>query len=267
MAENKIKLYQLDQSGAAAGQTVVWDSALSTWIPGGATSDGANLPPQENNQGKYLTTNGNTLSWGNVVTSVGLTSANLIITGSPITSAGNINVELSNTGVSPGTYFSVTVDSAGRVVAANNPTSLGEFGIIDGVTTTGTQNLTNKTLTSPTINGPVVKGEKAVTAVLSTSESGSLQIDLSSAQIFAATIAANSTVTVTFTNPPQLGASQMVMLQLTNGGSGTLIWPPGTKFSNGTAPILTSSGVDLLGVFYNTVLSCYIVFLLGKDIK
>lgn len=46
-------------------------------------------------------------------------------------------LDLSSTGVSSGTYKSVTVDAKGRVTAGTNPTTLGGFGITDAVLKTG----------------------------------------------------------------------------------------------------------------------------------
>ena len=46
------------------------------------------------------------------------------------------NATLSNTGVTAGTYKSVTVDSKGRVTNGSNPTTLAGYGITDGVTIT-----------------------------------------------------------------------------------------------------------------------------------
>lgn len=149
----------------------------------------------------------------------------------------------------------------------NKPTTIAEYGITDAVTISGTETLSNKTLTAPAINSSKVKGEQAITANLGTLNSGTTTVDLSSAQIFAATIASLASVTFAFSNAPSNGLSQMIMLQITNGGSGTVNWPPGTKFSNGASPTLTSSGIDLLGIFYNTFMSSYVVFVLGKDIK
>lgn len=68
------------------------------------------------------------------VTSIGLTSTDLSITGSPVTAAGDIDVELLPTGVSAGTYTSLSVDLKGRVTAATNPTTLAGYGITDALT-------------------------------------------------------------------------------------------------------------------------------------
>lgn len=49
----------------------------------------------------------------------------------------------------------------------------------------------------------------------------------------------------TFSNVPATG-SIVVCLELTNGGTGTQTWASGTKWPGGTAPTLTTSGVDVL---------------------
>lgn len=60
---------------------------------------------------------------GGTVTSVGVTSSTLAISGSPVTSTGNIGVELSNTGVVAGTVGSssqipvITTNAQGRITA------------------------------------------------------------------------------------------------------------------------------------------------------
>jgi len=51
------------------------------------------------------------------VTSIGLVSTDLAVSGSPITNSGSITANLSATGVSAGTYSGVTVDTKGRVSA------------------------------------------------------------------------------------------------------------------------------------------------------
>jgi len=74
-------------------------------------------------------TGGNGNGSGGTVTSVGVTAdANVIlVTNSPITSAGNIAITLANTGVTPGnyTYPTMQVDQYGRVVTISNAASVG----------------------------------------------------------------------------------------------------------------------------------------------
>ena len=65
-----------------------------------------------------------TISGGNgTVTSVAVTSTDLVVGGSPITGAGTITLALANSGVSAGTYTKLTVDAKGRVTSGSQLTS------------------------------------------------------------------------------------------------------------------------------------------------
>lgn len=56
---------------------------------------------------------------GGTVTSVGVTSSDLTVTGSPVTGSGSITLALPNTGTA-GTYSLVTTDAKGRVTSGTN---------------------------------------------------------------------------------------------------------------------------------------------------
>lgn len=79
------------------------------------------------------------------------------------------------------------------------------------------------------------------------SVSGATAIDYSLGSVITAT--ATDAVTWSVTNPPTSGKAGSFTLVLTNGGVGTQTWPSGSKWSGGTAPTLTASGVDVLSFF------------------
>jgi hypothetical protein len=109
---------------------------------GNTTASGAInalIPTQTSNSGKYLTTNGSTVSWGDVtpgtgtVTSVALSggSTGLTVTGSPITSSGTITlagrlvVASGGTGLSSLTSGAVLVGNGTSAVSSVSPSSSG----------------------------------------------------------------------------------------------------------------------------------------------
>lgn len=79
---------------------------------------------------------------GGTVTSVGISpvsNTRLIVTGSPITSSGNISIDLANSGVIAGSYSypTMSVDQFGRVTAIANSASVGTVTSV-GLVTSGT---------------------------------------------------------------------------------------------------------------------------------
>jgi len=65
--------------------------------------------------------------------------------------------------------------------------------------------------------------------------------------VFSGTLTANSTFT--FSAPPASGIAGMFMIELTNGGAFTITWPASVKWDAGTAPTLSSAGMDILAFY------------------
>ena len=119
-------------------------------------------------------------------------------------------------------------------------------------------------LASPTLTGRAQSDAYSYTVSALGNVSGTKTMDLAAAGEFTMTI--TGATTFAFTNTLSAGRSEVVYLRITNGGSATITWPASTKFAAGTAPTLTTSGTDLLGVKYDTTTSTYMVFVIGLAI-
>lgn len=221
------------------------------------------------------------------VTNVAVTSSDLTVSGSPITSAGTINLALSNTGVTAGTYSlaTVTVDAKGRITAASNGSSSGS-GTVTSValsssdlTVTGGPITTSGTISLSLANSGVSAGSYSlasltvdakgrVTAISNgslpaasaiapnasytvqnvTVTSGAATLDLANATDFVVPLSANIT-SLTFSNPPTSGAMSMFTIEVVASGSAySIAWPASVKWSGSTAPTL-SSGSGKVDIF------------------
>lgn len=94
-------------------------------------------------------------------------------------------------------------------------------------------------LAKASTSSPTITGLKEVSVAM-----GANNIDLSLGNLFTKTITGATTLTVS--NVPASGTVGYFILELTNGGAGAVTYPTGTKWSKGTAPTLTASGIDLL---------------------
>ncbi len=77
--------------------------------------------------------------------------------------------------------------------------------------------------------------------------SGAQTIDPRNGSMVSMTL--NGATTFTFIGAPVSGNAASFTLELTNGGSYTITWPTGTKWSGGAAPTLTGSGTDILAFY------------------
>ena len=74
---------------------------------------------------------------------------------------------------------------------------------------------------------------------------GTQDIDMTDGNVTTATVDTSAN-TFTFSNPPASGKCGSFTLILTNGGSQTVTWPTSVDWAGGTAPTLTTSGIDVL---------------------
>ena len=96
-----------------------------------------------------------------------------------------------------------------------------------------------------TITNRLLKDYGEVTNALGDLGGGTDAIDLTLGNSVSATVS-TSAQTFTFTNPTASDELCGFTLVLTNGGSQTVNWPASVDWAGGTAPTLTTAGVDIL---------------------
>ena len=146
-ASNEGHTYKVIKDGTYAGQAAkVGDTFISTgsrWelIPSGDEPSGT-------------------------VTSVTLnaTSPIAIDNSAAITTSGTRTISHANSGVSAGTYKSVTVNSTGHVTGGTNPTTLSGYGITDAKIANGVITLGNNTITPLTEHQDITGKQDKITA-------------------------------------------------------------------------------------------------------
>lgn len=102
-------------TNANTGQVTVTNAGVTNIIAG------TGIIINQSNGNVTISSTGGGNGGGGTVTRVGLIpSARLVVTGSPITSSGNMTIDLATSGVSAGTYNNptITVDAYGRITSA-----------------------------------------------------------------------------------------------------------------------------------------------------
>ena len=95
---------------------------------------------------------------------------------------------------------------------------------------------------------------------------GTQDFDIALGNVHTATVD-TSTNTFTFSNPSATGKSCSFTLILTNGGSQTVNWPAAVDWAGGTAPTLTTAGIDILTFMTIDAGTIWYGFLAGADMK
>lgn len=124
-----------------------------------------------------------------------------------------------------------TTSAAGSMSAADKTKLDGVTGALVG--TTDTQTLSAKTVTG-------LRETKVAMAANA--------IDLAAGNYFTKTISGTG-VTFTVSNTPASGTVGAFILELTNGGAYVFSFWSGITWAGGTVPVLTASGVDILGFY------------------
>ena len=114
-----------------------------------------------------------------------------------------------------------------------------------------------------TLSNKIIVAEREVKVAGGTG--GNYTINLAAGNYFTRTFNTNALITVT--NVPTDGVAQAFVFDITNAGAYTISWMSGTKWANGTAPILTVSGRDLLGFFTHDGGTTWNGILIARDIK
>ena len=96
-----------------------------------------------------------------------------------------------------------------------------------------------------TVSKVNLKDYGEVTNAIGSTGGGTQDIDLTLGNSISATVDTSAN-TFTFSNPTASDEQCGFVLYLTNGGSQTVNWPASVDFAGGTAPTLTTSGVDIL---------------------
>ena len=141
----------------------------------------------------------------------------------------------------------------------------------DTVPTKGSTNLVESSgvfdalATKLPLSGGTMTG--AITAIRETQISlgVSSAIDLSLGNLFTKSI--NSSTTFSVLNCLSSGTSNSFILELVNAGAFTITWFSGIKWAEGFAPILTASGVDVLGFYSYDGGVTWKGLVLGNDMK
>lgn len=246
-----------------------------------AMARGEILPAQTGNSGKFLTTDGNTLSWATVsgggggsgtVTSIDVTvPTGLAVSGVPITTSGTVAITYASGYAIPTTAKQTEWDTAygwGNHASAGYLTSAAIGSTVQAwdadldtwatktapsgtvVGTSDTQTLTSKTLTDPAIIGTILEDVFTIT------DGASVDIDPANGSVQLWTLGASRTPTAT-----NFAAGESITLMIDDGTAYAVTWTTiGVVWVGGSAPTLPTSGYGVIQLWKvgSTVYGAYV---------
>lgn len=216
-----------------------------------------------------LATTGFVYNATQVTESVALTSANVTLSavqyGNAIidfTGALTANIVVTFPATGQWTLFNNTT-GAYTVTVSNG--SGATFAVPQGATTEAISSGSTGMLPSSSASPVRFQSPAYSYGVTALASAATQTLNLGTATEFTMTITAATTIA--FTNTLLAGTSEVVYIRFTNAGSAAITWPTGTQFAGGTAPTFTTSGIDLVGVKYDSTSATYFVFVIGLNMQ
>jgi hypothetical protein len=167
-----------------------------------------------------------------------ITSAK-IVDGAIVNADVNASAAIDATKIADGTVTSTEFQYI-NTLASNAQTQITARLPLAGGTMSGETIFADQLVTRPEIKDYA----ESVNAIGATG-GGTQDIDLTLGNVVTATVDTSAN-TFTFSNPPATGKCGSFTLILTNGGSQTVNWPGAVDWAGGTAPTLTTAGIDVI---------------------
>jgi hypothetical protein len=92
----------------------------------------------------------------------------------------------------------------------------------------------------------IIKNVNEAVNTIGNTGTGTITVNCLTANRVTMTVTGN--VTLAFTNVPSAGTAKTMVLHITNGAAFTFAFPANTRWSGGIAPVLRSSGLDIIGL-------------------